>query len=128
MFSTCTHIPGIKSDISETVMGTKGMSRVDSYRVNNKNVFNKQVVGAYVQEHIDMIQSIKAGKPLNELQSVTESTLTAIMGRMAAYSGQVVTWEQALNSKVEQMPAGLTMDAAFKIEVGPVPMPGKYKV
>jgi len=126
MFSTCTHIPGIKSDISETVMGTKGMSRVDSYRVNNKSVFSKQVVGAYVQEHIDMIQSIKAGTPLNELQSVTESTLTAIMGRMAAYSGQVVTWEDALKSKVVQMPADLSMDS--HIEVGPVPVPGKYKV
>ena len=126
MFSTCTHIPGIKSDISETVYGSKGTSSVNSYRVNNKSVFNKQVVGPYVQEHIDMIQSIKAGKPLNELQSVTESTLTAIMGRMAAYSGQVVTWEQALNSKVEQMPAHLTTDS--HIEVGPVPVPGKYKV
>ena len=126
MFSSCTHIPGIKTDISETVYGSKGSSRVDQYRVNNKKVFDKQVVGPYVQEHIDMIQSIKAGKPLNELQSVTESTLTAIMGRMAAYSGGVVTWEQALNSKVEQMPANLTLDS--KIEVGAVPVPGKYKV
>jgi predicted dehydrogenase len=126
MFSSCTHIPGIKTDISETVYGSKGSSRVDQYRVNNKRVFDKQVVGPYVQEHIDMIQSIKAGKPLNELQSVTESTLTAIMGRMAAYSGSVVTWEQALNSKVEQMPANLTLDS--KIEVGAVPVPGKYKV
>ena len=126
MFSTCTHVPGIKSDISETVYGTKGTSNVGSYRVNGKSVFNKEVVGAYVQEHIDMIQSIKAGKPLNELQSVTESTLTAIMGRMAAYSGSVVTWEQALNSKVIQMPENLSEESV--IDVGPVPVPGKYRV
>ena len=108
------------------MFGSKGSANLGAYRVNNKKVYDKQVVGPYVQEHIDMIQSIKAGKPLNELQSVTESTLTAIMGRMAAYSGSVVTWEQALNSKVEQMPANLSIDS--KIETNPVPVPGKYKV
>ncbi len=42
----------------------------------------------YVQEHTDLIDSIRAGKPLNELKNVAESTLTAIMGRMSAYTGK----------------------------------------
>ena len=54
-----------------------------------------------MQEHIDLIESIRTGKPLNELKNVAESTLTAIMGRMSAYTGKAVTWEQALNSKVD---------------------------
>ncbi|MGL6075624.1 MAG: Gfo/Idh/MocA family oxidoreductase [Fimbriiglobus sp.] len=123
MFSTCTHIPGVKGDISETVYGSKGYSDVNGYRINNKTVFDKEVVGPYVQEHIDLIQSIKANQPLNELQAVTESTLTAIMGRMAAYSGTVVTWKEALNSKVSTMPPNLSED--MKIAVSATPKPGK---
>lgn len=124
--STCTHIPGIQKDVSETVYGEKGTCRVNVYQINKKRVAKDTDVSAYVQEHIDLIQSIKAGKPLNELQQVTESTMTAILGRMAAYSGQVVTWEQALNSKESTMPEGLSESS--KIAIGPVPVPGKYKV
>ena len=70
---------------------------------------------SHIQEHIDLIDSIRAGKPLNELRTVAESTLTAIMGRMSAYTGQNVTWEQALNSKLELMPKSL--------DFGPCPTP-----
>jgi hypothetical protein len=68
-----------------------------------------------VQEHTDLIESIRNGKPLNELRTVAESTLTAIMGRMSAYTGKVVTWEQALESKEQLMPPSLTL--------GPLPTP-----
>ncbi|MFO0851138.1 MAG: Gfo/Idh/MocA family oxidoreductase [Gemmataceae bacterium] len=124
--STCTHIPGIKSDVSETVLGTKGTCRVNAYTINRERVAKDTDVSPYVQEHIDLLQSIKAGKPLNELKQVTESTMTAILGRMAAYSGQEVKWEQALNSKESTMPENLSADST--IAIGPVPIPGKYKV
>jgi len=124
--SYCTHIPGIKSDISETIFGTKGSSKVNAYRINGKQVFEGNETNPYVQEHIDLIQSIKAGKPINELQNVAESTMTAILARMAAYSGQPLTWEQALNSKELTMPAELTEKSTLKTP--PVPLPGKYKV
>ena len=77
----------------------------------------------YVQEHTDLIASIRSGKPINELHNVAESTLTAIMGRMSAYTGKAVTWEKALNSTEELMPAKL--DWAMSLPVGPVAMPGK---
>jgi predicted dehydrogenase len=126
MYSYCTHIPGIKSDISEEVYGSKGSSNVGGYRINKKRVFEGDEINPYVQEHIDLLHSIRSGKPLNELQSVAESTMTAILGREAAYSGQVLTWEQVLNAKTELMPKGLTMDSS--IETPPVPRPNKYKV
>ena len=69
----------------------------------------------YQQEHTDLIASIRASKPLNELKNVAESTLTAIMGRMSAYTGKVVTWEQALNSAESLVPA--------RLEWGPMPVP-----
>ena len=70
---------------------------------------------AYVQEHTDFIASIRAGKPLNELKQITESSLTAVLGREAAYTGQSITWDQILNAKQSLMPA--------KLEWGPMPTP-----
>jgi myo-inositol 2-dehydrogenase/D-chiro-inositol 1-dehydrogenase len=123
--SYCAHLPNTKSDVSETVYGSKGVSRVNAYQINKKSVYGKDEVDAYVQEHIDLHRSIREGKPLNELKSVTESTATAILGRNACYSGKVVTWDDLMKSTVSTMPAGLTMDT--KLEVPPVPVPGKFK-
>src|SRR5262249_33853398 len=79
----------------------------------------------YVQEHADLIQSIRDGKPLNELERVAESTLTAIMGRMSAYTGKAIRWEDALNSKEGTSTANLAWD--MKLPVPPVAVPGKTK-
>jgi myo-inositol 2-dehydrogenase/D-chiro-inositol 1-dehydrogenase len=75
----------------------------------------------YMQEHRDLIASIRAGKPYNELKSVTESSLTAIMGRMSAYTGKTITWEEALNAPESLMPQSLTWGP---MPMPPVPMPG----
>ena len=75
----------------------------------------------YVQEHTDLIASIRAGKPANELKDVAESSLTAIMGRMSAYTGKTITWEQALNAPESLMPAKLEWGP---MPTPPVPMPG----
>lgn len=126
VYSSCTHIPGIKSDVSETVYGSKGNSRVGSYQINKQKVADGGNVSPYVQEHIDLIQSIKNAKPINELEAVTNSTMTAIMGRMACYSGQPLTWEQALNATDDTFPADLALAMEHKIPA--VPTPKTYKV
>ena len=74
-----------------------------------------------MQEHTDLIASIRAGKPLNELKNVAESTLTAIMGRMSAYTGKKVTWEEALGSDESLVPTRL---AFGPMPLPPVPKPG----
>ena len=124
--SQCAHIPGIETDISEHVVGTKGRANVGGYRINKKKVFNGQEINAYVQEHIDLIGCIKAGKPINELKQVAESTMTAILGREACYTGQSLTWEQVLNAKPVFDIAHLT--DGQHIEISPSPLPGKHKV
>jgi len=128
MYSYCSHVPGTTHDVSETIYGTKGSCRVNQYTINKDKVHKggREELSPYVQEHVDLIQSIRAGKPLNELKTVAESTMTAIMGRMAVYSGQVVTWDMALNSKELTMPADLKLKA--ELAVAPIPVPGKYKV
>src|SRR5207247_6084866 len=100
------------------------------YRVNDKAIMTREqmqaIAGAYVQEHTDLIDCIRSAKPVNELKQVAESTLTAIMGRMSAYTGKPVTWEQALNSKLDTFPENLSWDS--KLPVDPVPVPGKTKL
>ena len=84
-------------------------------------------VDPYVQEHTDLIASIRAGKPLNELKTVAESTLTAIMGRMSAYTGKAVTWEQALGSQESLVPPSAKL-AWGPMPMPPVPQPGKTEL
>ena len=79
----------------------------------------------YVQEHADLIASIREGKPLNEARQIAESTLTSIIGREAAYSGRSVTWDEMLNSKKSLSPEKYSFDAPPP--EAPVAIPGKYR-
>jgi hypothetical protein len=82
---------------------------------------------AYQQEHKDLIDSIRAGKPIVELKQTAESSLTAVMGRMAAYTGQKVTWDFVTQeSKLDLFPKNLTWESTL-----PEPqfaIPGKTKL
>ncbi len=69
----------------------------------------------YQQEHLNLIASIQAGNPINEAQTVAESTLTGIMGREAVYSGQEITWEAAMQSTMRLGPD--------EYKFGPYPTP-----
>ena len=79
----------------------------------------------YQTEHDELFASIRNGKPINNGEYMAKSTLLAIMGRMATYTGQEITWEQAMNSKEDLTPP--------KYEWGPLPappvaMPGRDEV
>jgi hypothetical protein len=81
-------------------------------------------VNPYVQEHTNLVDSIRGGTPLNEGKQVAESTLSAIMAREAAYTGQVVTWDQLMASTQDLTPP--TMSGA--LAVPPIAMPGRTKL
>jgi myo-inositol 2-dehydrogenase / D-chiro-inositol 1-dehydrogenase len=80
----------------------------------------------YQNEHDELFASIRSGNPINDGEWMAHSTLLAIMGRMAAYTGQVVTWEDALNSKEDLFPKQLRWD--LPLPVPPVAMPGLTKL
>ena len=82
-------------------------------------------VDPYQQEHDDLFAAIRADKAYNEAARGAKSSLTAIMGRLATYSGKEITWEMALNSKEDLFPKNMTWD--MKLPVAPVAMPGKTK-
>jgi len=67
----------------------------------------------------DFFAGIAAGKPYNEVDRTLPSTMTAILGRMATYSGQVVKWDDAINSKLDLAPERLAWDAQPKSLPGP---------
>ena len=101
MFSQCRHIPGCWNSVSEHCSGPGGYSEIGSGVVmdwDGNEIFRSSGPrGGYVQEHRDLFDAIRNGEAPNEGDYGAHSTLTAILGRMATYSGQVVTWEQALN-------------------------------
>ncbi len=126
--SYCRQIQNCENNVSESLVGTKGFCQVNKYSITGARAwkFPGQDNKPYVQEHTDLIASIRAGKPYNELKSVAESTLTAILGRMAAYTGKAVTWDQALNSKESLMPEKIAWDVS--LAVAPVAMPGQTEL
>ncbi len=124
LMSMCRQIDGCVSNVSERVIGTKGVSGCGGWIKGGKAdwKYDGPNPGPYQQEHADLVASIRAGKPLNEAKRIAESCLTAIMGRMSTYTGQEVSWEQALNSKENLMPAKLELGP---LAVAPVAIPGK---
>jgi myo-inositol 2-dehydrogenase/D-chiro-inositol 1-dehydrogenase len=131
MMSMCRQMANCHNVVSEGFSGTKGFAEIIPFRkwaITGANPwkFDQENNKPYIQEHTNLIESIRAGKPVNELKNVTESTLTAIMGRMAAYTGKLVTWEDALNSEEDLMPA--TLDWKAPLPVPPVAMPGRTEL
>jgi predicted dehydrogenase len=124
LMSMCRQIGGCDNSVSESLAGEKGTCQVDKYAIAGAKAwkFPDRDNRPYVQEHTDFIAAIRKGAPYNELKDVAESTLTAIMGRMSAYTGKTVTWEQALNSKETLMPSSLALGS---LPMPPVPMPGQ---
>jgi len=106
---------GCPERVDERIVGTKGIACAG--RIEGDNPYRCKVGNRpYSQEHIDLIESIRAGKPLNDGRRIAESNLTAIMGRMCAYTGKEVTWDfVAKQSVLDLSPA--------KYEFGPLPTP-----
>ena len=121
--SMCRHTPKSSQRVSERVVGTRGTSDCASSIKGEKEFkWAGPNPNPMVVEHTDLIASIRAGEPLNEGERVALSTLTAIGGRMSAYTGREISWNWLLNaSKLDIFPK--------KIEAGPghfpaVPVPG----
>lgn len=124
MLSMCRQIDGCVSRVAEEIVGTNGRSNA-SNTITGTNAFkwSGKWDDPYMLEHKDLIASIRAGSGLNEGVRVAESTLTAIMGRMSAYTGKEVTWDQAMNSQESLVPAQCAF--GMKIGVADVAVPGK---
>ena len=135
MFSQCRHINGCWNSVSEHVVGTKGKCDVSRHTITGENAwrFRDSARDPYQQEHDDLFSAIRDDKPYNEAEYGAKSSMTAILGRMATYSGKVLDWEDAINSKISVMPESFAWDAETPKKPGPDGMypravPGKTQV
>lgn len=113
LYSYCGQEKRTRTSVSEMVYGAKGRSNPGGWVAPNAGGrwrFRDKQINPYVQEHMDLIHAIVNDTPLNEVKNVTDSTLTAIMGREAAYSGDEVTWDKILNSTFKYGPELLYTD------------------
>ncbi len=127
VMSMCRQTAGAAENVSERVVGTKGFTYSDSADgyIKGDNPWSTDVASPnpYVVEHADLIASIRAGKPLNEGRQVAESCLTAIMGRMSAYTGRALSWDWVMNaSKLDLTPPHMEFKELPPLEV---PIPGE---
>lgn len=117
--SYCRQFPkGLYTNVSELLIGTRGRS--------NCRDLGAKDINPYVAEHAALIKSIRGeGPQVNHAVAVAESTLSCIMARESAYSGEAVTWEEILASPLDLQPESLQMES--KLEISALPVPGKYR-
>ena len=138
MLSQCRHIQNTWYNDAEHAHGTKGVANISSggrkivIEGPEKWRFRGTAPNPYQVEHDVLFDAICNDKPHNEVDHAAKSTLTAIMGRMATYSGKVVTWDQALNSEVDLSPNryawdGIPVALPDKNGYYPAAMPGVTK-
>lgn len=127
MFSQSRHQPGTWDQVNEFAHGTKGSREVAVGGGPELESGNP-----YVQEHVNLIKAILGDKPINDAWHATMSSMTAVLGRMATYSGQVVKWDEAIEKGPQESPEKIAWDAkprSLPDENGfyPFPIPGIYK-
>ena len=118
LVSNCRQQPDCKNDMSAQVIGTRGRALLSERRkglriktAGGTWIYDGPENQMYQTEHDELFASIRNGKPINNGEYMAKSTLLAIMGRMAAYTGQEITWEMALNSKENLSPSRYAWDA-----------------
>jgi len=124
-------IEGCYNENADYILGADGtctLGRSPVPRIEGKTnwTWSGQKYDMYQREHDVLFKSIREGKPVNNGKRLATSTLLAIMGRMAAYTGQEVTWEQALNSQEALFPENLAWDGS--LPVAPRAEPGITKL
>ncbi len=127
MYSQCRQMDGTPGQVEEVVEGSKGISDCHTYIKQADGSLWKMEVKSpnpYEQEHINLITSIREGRPINDAHAIAESTMTGIMGRESAYAGRPITWDEAIKSEKRWGP---DVYAFGDLPFPEVPIPGKYE-
>jgi hypothetical protein len=121
LYSQCRQQPGQWNPVTQFVHGVKGVRELPG---NGSD--------GYAQEHVALIDAIRNSKKLNDGWHAATSSFTAVLGRMATYSGKEVNWDDAVAKGPSEMPEKFAFDAAPRAMPDaegnyPVPVPGVYK-
>jgi predicted dehydrogenase len=131
-FHDCRQTEGCYNDNGDFVAGTKGTLTSDcwgpKHEIRGERPWHWEGdpgSGMYLHEHEVLFASIRKGEPVNDGVMMSHSTLMAIMGRMAAYTGARITWDEALNSKEDLTPPSYEWGP---LPVAPIAVPGRTKL
>jgi len=113
VYSHCRRQAGCANEISDIFLGTKGTCTLMKYRIDGENPWRYEgpKCNMYELEHEALFTSVRSGRAVNDGLYMTRSTMMAILGRMATYTGKAITWEQATGSKEDLSPARYAWDA-----------------
>lgn len=115
-FSYTRQMRSCFGNVEDYVIGSRGHAEVLAHSINGESVHPRRgKPSMYDVEHQEMFQAIRAGEVINNGVYMSYSTLMAIMGREACYTGQKITWDEALNGKQDLRPS--------RYEWGPVDVP-----
>jgi len=140
LFHQNRQIPGCWNYVAECAHGTLGSSEF----INDRTIFNitgknewrypkeDPIIDPYQQEHIDLYDAIFNDKPYMEAERGAKSTMTAIMGRMAGYSGQLIQWDDAIKSEEHMAKIITSLEDEPPVKPDehgayPLPVPGKSR-
>jgi len=135
MMATARQIDGCDTDVSESVMGSKGVMYLGNGMIRAED-FNGEVIwkydyeanpvkNAYDQEHVHLVESIRLNKKINQAEDIANSTMVAILGREAAYSGKAITWDEMMGSNLRYGPTEYAMGNLPDYSEGVAPIPGR---
>lgn len=140
LHSMCRQVNGCANNVSEWIVGTNGVTNCQNmiadlkgnklyeyaYPLDEKGEPTKSVkVNPYVQEHIDLVTCIRQDKPINEAEATANSCLVAIMGRVSAYTGKEIIWDEMMNSDLKLGPEKYIMGDIDYIKTTSVAIPGE---
>lgn len=133
-FSSCRHWKNSANEVSDRIFCTKGTVHIDSSRTKIVNLKGETVwkykkkegeeTNMYQVEHNELFKAIRDGKAINNGEYMSLSTMMAISGRMAAYTGKKLTWQQCMDSKLDLTPKSYEWGDAPAVEIA---VPGKTK-
>ncbi|SFC44445.1 Predicted dehydrogenase [Flagellimonas taeanensis] len=137
--SQCRHQPNTMYKVGEAFQLTNGTVVTNDagaakiYDLSGKemeSISNPKGHNPYQEEHNRLFASIREKGAINDAENGAKSTMSAILGRMATYSGKVIRWEEAMNSNLQLMPEALTWDSPTPTKPDhegkyPIPIPGK---
>lgn len=100
MFGFCRNHLGCHNELSDTVFGTKGTANLIKNRIEGENAWRYEGPKAnmYDVEHQELFESVRSGKPINNVKYMVGSTMLALLGRAVCETGQQITWEDAMTS------------------------------
>jgi hypothetical protein len=128
-FARCRHWNNCENEVEDYIWGTQGWADVMAHKIydlDNNLIWQHEGPGGdmYQIEHDELFASIRSGTPINNGDYMCKSTMLAIAGRMSAYTGQKLKWDDAMNSQEDLSPPAYEW---ADVPVPPVAIPGRTK-